>query len=109
MSSYVPLNRLERALPMMLVANTAPFLFGLLIIALTMEYQADDLAHWDLGNFLGFVFAAYLPLALPALAILQLKPVPDDVRTIGQRVLVGWGAINLLIFAIYLLRQLLPS
>ncbi|MGH6658808.1 MAG: hypothetical protein ACREBK_00245 [Sphingomicrobium sp.] len=88
---------------MLLLANAAPFLFGLLMVGLTWEYQASDFAHWDLENYLGFVIAAYLPLALAAFAVLQLNGVPNDVRRIGQQVLSAWGAINLIVFAGYLL------
>ena len=103
MSSYEALTRSERTLPMVLVANVAPFLFGVLIVATTLEYQADDIAHWGLENYLGFGIAAYLPFALAALAILQLKAVPENIRRIAQQFLLGWGTINLLVFAVYLL------
>ena len=100
MNDLLKPSRLERAVPIVIIANLPVWLFGVLILGFSGEY-----GHWDGASFAGLAMFTYLPAAGIGAAFAALTNLRQQVRKRLLWVLFAWGLLTLALAAMLVMSR----
>ena len=89
MSMFQPLGKVEKALPIILILNIIPFLFGWFGIGMSLEY-----GNWSATSWFAVFCFVYLPVALIGFVLYLLIRGHEKAWNVVLHILAYWGILT---------------